>query len=148
MVKFTWKPSVMDMHNIPVNFCFDIIEGSSPLIIGIDIKQHVDTCKIVRPRTFMFKIPTDIHVSTFHTIEAQDKNGNERSRRQSVPHARSPLSTLMSSNNKKELQMEIFHSFGHEREKGMQILTIPAGYDEEKAISACMKFQCACPICE
>lgn len=145
MVKCTWKPTEMDIQSRPVNFSFDLIEGSSPIIIGLDVKQHAETWSRTGPRTFMCERPSEIHVHTIHTYVVQDTRRNYQSRLQIVPHSRSSLSTIMSSNNKKEIQMsKQIHRFGHACAKDLKLLMKPTNYNEEKVKITWLKVKSAC----
>lgn len=139
----------MDVSNWPVTLRFDLVEGKSPLILGMDIKRFSDTCNRKTPTVIKFKRPEDVRVYTLHTYIAKDQMGCERLRLEMVPHARSTMSTMMSSSDRnRELHMaKRVHRFGHASASDMIELMKPSGYDVAKIREACNKVYSACAIC-
>lgn len=102
----TWEVTVIDVSFHPVTLEFDIANGSSPLIVGLDITQHADTCIRQRNSTFSFRRPTGIHVYSLRRYVTKDRNKNERSRLQLVPHKQSTVEALMNTaTERQELNM-------------------------------------------
>lgn len=59
---------------------FDLVEGLSTPIIGLDIKRHSDTINRTQPPTILIKRPTDTCPGKFYTYIATDDCGNDRVR--------------------------------------------------------------------
>lgn len=148
-IKCTWGLTVMDTRNLPVTFTFDLVEGDSPLIVGLDFKQYADTYNRDEPRMVKFKRPHDVHVYTMYTYIAKDLTGNMRLRLEIVPHEMSSISTLMTTTDKRrELNMaKRIHRFGHASAGDMIAMMKNTGYNRKKIKDACDKVYAACAIC-
>lgn len=148
-IQCTWELTVMDVNQHPVTLSFDLVNGSSPLIIGLDVKQHADTCNRKYPRTITFQRPGDIHVYTMHTYIEKDTTGSDRSRLQIVPHELSPIRTMMTTTDERqEIKMaKQVHKFGHAGVSDMIKMMKPSGYDGQRIKEACIKVHQACAIC-
>lgn len=148
-IKCTWEITVMDAANWPVSLIFDLVEGKSPIILGMDIKRFSDTCNRTTPTTIKFKRPEDVRVYTMHTYIAKDQMGCERLRLELVPHQKSTMTTMMSASDRnRELHMaKRIHRFGHASASDMIELMKPTGYDVDKIREACNRVYSACAIC-
>lgn len=148
-IKCTWHVTVMDTCGWPVTFEFDLVEGNSPLIIGLDLKRYSDTCNRSTPRTITFKRPNDVRVYTMYTYIEDDYTGCARLRMELVPHTKSIMRSMMTPTDKRrELTMaKRVYRFGHASVNYMVCLMKPTGYDIGKIKEACAKVYNACSIC-
>lgn len=55
----------MDADNWPVTLTFDLVEGRSPLMVGMDIIQYSNTCNRERPRKFLLKDRTVSEITSY-----------------------------------------------------------------------------------
>lgn len=58
---------VEDTCGKPTMLTFDLVEGESPLIVGLDIKRYADTLNRHEPPLIIFKRPTDTSERSFST---------------------------------------------------------------------------------
>lgn len=149
MIKGSWKLTVMDNYNYPITLEFDIVDGHSPIILGLDTVQYADTYNRSRPRTLTIRRPQDKRAYTLHTYTADDETGNQRLRLQIVPHASSPIRTLISTTDRHGIltMAKRIHRFGHANEGEMRKIMEPMKYDDEEVKRVCKKVQTACAIC-
>lgn len=147
-IRCTWELTLMDRHNRPVTFTFDLVDGESPLIVGLDFKRYANTYNRDMPRMIQFKRPSDVHVYTMYTYISDDQTGSPRLRLDIVPHPKSTLRTLMTTAERKELHMaKRIHRFGHASAMDMMKLMQPTGYDKASIKEACEKVCASCDIC-
>lgn len=139
----------MDNDGYPVTFEFDLVEGKSPLIIGLDAAQYANTCNRTDPRTFSIKRPQDRRLYTLHTYTAPDEHDSNRLRLQVVPQSDSQIRTMVASNGPhRELTMaKRIHRFGHANAREMERIMRPMKFDENMVRKVCDRVQSACPIC-
>lgn len=71
-----WQCSVYDLHDRPVSFSFDIIEGDSPVLLGLDYDGMADTMSLVQPATWRVRVDEDDY--EFGLYIARDAGGNLR----------------------------------------------------------------------
>lgn len=148
-VKCKWELTVMDNADWPVTLKFDLVEGRSPLIVGMDVKKFADTCNRATPSTLTFKRPNDVRVYQLYTYISNDATNNPRLRLEVVPHEKSCITTLMSATHKRrEMSMaKRVHRFSHASVNDMVRLMAPTGFDKAKIFEACSKVFSACAIC-
>ena len=79
-VLYNWRVTVNDIHGNPTAFVFDLVDGESPLIVGLNLKKHADTLNRARPPRICFQRPCDTSERTFYTYIAKEKEGSERQR--------------------------------------------------------------------
>lgn len=144
-----WKITIMDVERYPVTFEFDLVEGWSPLIIGLDAAQYANTCNRTDPTTFSIKRPQDRRVYTLHTYTARDQQNSNRLRLQVVPRSNTQIRAMVTTTgSNRELNMaKRIHRFGHASAKDMEDLMRPMKFDQGKVREVCEKGQSACPIC-
>lgn len=65
---------VIDKNGKPIVLKFDLVERSSPMIIGLDILQYANIDNT--QGNLSFKRPTDISERSFSTFIAMDVNSN------------------------------------------------------------------------
>lgn len=73
-------------NRIPMMVTFDIVEGESPLIVCLDVKQYADTFDIVEPPILLFHRATDTGERSFYTNTSKDNDLNDRIRFEIVPN--------------------------------------------------------------
>lgn len=92
----SWNLTINDLNKKSTVFVFDLVEGDSPLIIGLDIRRYCNTDNLSKPSTISFKMPTDLHVKSFYTYIAPDNGQNMRLRIEIAPRKNSSIKILLS----------------------------------------------------
>ena len=148
-IKHTWDLTINDINGKPTLISFDLVNGRSPLLVGLDIKRYADTLNRTTPSTLVFKRPEDTTERKFHTYIAPDDDGNERIRVEITPHAQSTSSSLMGSQTtRQELNMvKRVHRFSHATSREMQEMFRDAKMNSRKISTACDTVHKACDIC-
>lgn len=77
-IRYTWYLTLFNILGLPTTIPFDLVEGSSPVIIGLDIEKYGNTNKMHARKCFEFKRPQDKHIRKFFTYISKDANGDER----------------------------------------------------------------------
>lgn len=62
----TWTILTMDVNDRPTSLCFDLVDGVSPLLVGLDIKRYADTVNTEEPTVLLIKRPTDGEYRVFY----------------------------------------------------------------------------------
>lgn len=58
-VKVFWNFTTHDMNGRPATLSFDIVEGRSPIIIGLDLKRYSDTRNMPKESNLTFQRPSE-----------------------------------------------------------------------------------------
>lgn len=77
IVKCTWELATTDSESKPVTIKFDLTDGDSPLILGINFLRYADTFNRQDPRVIRFKRPGEESMRTMFTYIAPDRTGND-----------------------------------------------------------------------
>lgn len=99
-IVYTWNMVEMDTRNQSTAIAFDLVEGESPLIVGMDVKRYADTYNKTRPPTIVIKRPSDTAERVFHKYISKDYNGNDFVHVEIEPHRRMSTNSLLSSSVK------------------------------------------------
>lgn len=141
----------MDINGRPTALPFDVVEGGSPLILGLDVEQFSNSENIGSPKTITIMRPTiDTEPRKFFTYIGQDQTGSERRRLEIVPHGISTVTTLLAnfvSRYDINLAKKV-HRYSHGRESEMISLFQDAGILTEPLKMACKKVVDACDACK
>lgn len=148
-IGFSWSTTIMGANNWPETLTLDLVDGESPLILGMDVRQYSDTCNQMYPSTIAFKRPHDKRVYTLYTYIANDETGNKRLRLGIVAHGQSTVSSLMANTQPRSelLTVKRLHRFGHGTAHEVREFLKDANLDQDKVSEACDKVYAACPIC-
>lgn len=148
IVKCTWELATTDSESKPVTIRFDLTEGVSPLILGIDFLQFADTCNTRSPRVIRFKRPGDDSIRTMFTYIAADHDGNQRLRLEIVPHAKSYRTLLAShlQHDARTIATKI-HAFSHAHADDIKAILKDVGRLDADAARACDEVTESCGIC-
>jgi len=88
---------------------FDLVDGRSQLIIGLEVKRFSNTKNIGHPTTISLQWPTDTSRRKFITYITKKKHGNDRLKVHVATQARSTYGSLMANIMKRpELNSQIF----------------------------------------
>lgn len=138
----------MDNKGRPTILNFNLVEGDSPLIIGLYTKQYTDTLNKASPRRVIFKPPCDMNKPELYTYISEDDTGCERLRIEIVPHDRTTVLSLMWNIVKgPEIYLvKKIHRFTHAPAEEMKALFKDAGMATAKLDAACDKNFGACEI--
>lgn len=144
----SWDLKVSDAHGKPTTFTFDLVEGESPLILGLDVKRFANTDNLAAPPYIRFKRPQDIDTRVFHTYIEPDHDGNDRIRFEIVPHLGSTVSSLMTTTKNSDINLaKRLHRFTHATADEMKRLLSDADQLTDELKKACEKVYDACEIC-
>lgn len=148
-VEYQWTVTVNDVHKKPTSFCFDLVDGDSPMIIGLNLKKYSDTINRGTPNRLCFKRPSDNEDRVFYTYIAPDEGRCDRLRLEIVPHYQSSTASLM-GNIKKQPSLNMvkkIHRFSHGTADEMKQIFSDAGMDTPDVRRACERVFEACEVC-
>lgn len=128
---------------------FDLVKGSSPLIIGMDINKFSNTSNMGNEKTIEFKRPQDTQKRKLITYIGQDRQGDERLWVEIAPHVQSTVVTIM-ANIKKRPELNIVkkvHRFMHGNSSELSRLFEEAGMLTPRIKRAISKVTESCTPC-
>ncbi len=145
----TWTLVVQDSGNRPTAIKFDLVNGESPLIVGLDVKRYSDTINTTKPSWIEFKRPSDTAARRFFTYIDEDEQQNGRLRIEIVPHKNSCYRSLLGIVAKKadKNSLKRIHRFTHASAKEMKTILKDAGMLNPELEEYCEKIHDACDIC-
>lgn len=145
----TWHLRTSDMNGKPTIIPFDIVEGESPLILGLDVKRFADTINLAQPSILKIKRPSDKAERHFHTYLDKDINGNLRTWVEIAHHPKLSVNSLMSSVDKHRTLniVKKLHRFSHASSSDMACLLESAGYKDNNLKDICERVYNSCDIC-
>jgi len=122
----SWYLTVDDVYHKPTTLVFDMVEGTSPLIIGLDVKRFSNTNNIRDPSTINFERPTDSSRRTFLTYITKDANDNDRLKLELVTHVKSTYDSLMANiRNRPDINVaKKVHRFTHASAREMRSISL------------------------
>lgn len=146
--RYCWKVPIPDIRGDLAKFTADIVDGKSPLIVGMDLKQLADTCNMRKLTTINFRRPNDVNELVFYKYIAEDTSKKSRRRIDLVPHNKSTMKSLR-ANVVKRTELNVvkkIHRQTHASSDEMKNLLRSAGDLSKEMIEACDKVYDACPI--
>lgn len=148
-IMYTWYLTVNDVHGRSTVLPFDLMEGSLPLLICLDIKRHSETLNRRDPLILIFKRPMDREAREFHTYIGIDSGGNQRLRIELVTHSKSTLARMLPNITKREpINMaKKVHRFTHISTTDIEAILNDAGYTDPKIREACERVYRAYDVC-
>ena len=147
-IQYTWDLSVDDINCKYTVMTFDLVEGFSPMLVGLDVKRHSDTVNGQTPSFIVFQRPTDTGERMFHTYIAKDEDRTDRIRFDILSYSRSTARSLLRTKvPRQELNMvKKVRRFTHASPKEMKRLFEDAKLITGGIIQACDKVTQACDI--
>lgn len=145
----SWYLTVNDTNKNATTFIFDVIDGESPLIVGLDVKRYSKTDNISIPTIISFQSLTDTNVKEVFTYISNDDDQNPRLRIEIAPHRGSSMKMLLSG-ILKQTEMNLAknpHRFLHASPEDTISLLKDAGVSSMPLENACQKVHAACKIC-
>lgn len=147
----TWTLVINDIHGRPTSLQFDIVEGTSPMILGLDVRKYCNTMNRTNPPTVCMKRPMDVQERVFFTYIAADDDTNERLRVDLVPHRESTMTSLLGT-TKHGLRIDKnaikkIHRFTHASADEMKSILKDADKLSPELSDACDMICNACDIC-
>lgn len=138
-IRCSYSLKITDASNWPATLTFDLVNGISPLIVGMDVRHYPDTCNRKWHHTISFKRPYDTRDYTLYTYIGDDDTGNRRLRLEITPHADTAVSTIMgNAHSRRERNIaERIDRFGHAAAAEMRELLSGTDLDEAKLRKAC-----------
>lgn len=148
MIEFSWTLTIPDSNGLPTSFSFDLVAGSSPLIIGLDTKQYANTINLESHPYIEFRRPTDNNPRRFPTYITRSES-DSRLRMEIAPHASSSMPSLMANiHGRKELSLaKKIHRYTHATATEMKHIYHTANQLTEPLAQAFDKVYTACEIC-
>lgn len=146
-----WWMRIMDINGKPTELPFDVVEGRSPLILGLDVEKFSNSHNIGCPKSITIMRPTiDKEPRKFFTYIGQDQTGSERKRLEILPHDKSTVTTLMANIvSRYEINLaKKVHRYSHAHESEMINLFKNAGILTPPLALACRKVVDACDACK
>lgn len=144
----------MDVNNKPTYLTFHIVEGQSPLLIGLDIKEFADTLNIGDQKRIIINRPSDNSPRCFNTYITQEasRNGDRRLRLAISIQNETQLGTLMSKLEKLSRRSPIIfsrkiHRFTHAPTADVKAICKQAGILTDELEKAIDKVDKACEVC-
>lgn len=145
LVCCSWNLTLI-YKNVPLTIVFYLVNGSSPLIIGMDVRQYSDTFNKKKPSTITIRRPTDTCTYKMNTYIDKYNSGNPRLRMEVVPHKNFTFTSLMEiSHARQEVNLaKKVHRFGHATAEEMSEIIKGTGFDTERLNIACRKVYDSC----
>lgn len=145
----SWTLTVHDVTEKPTALTFDLVQGSSPLIVGMDVRAYCNTYNLGSQRYILMKRPTDTEKRTLFTYIVPD---DKRLRLDIAPHPRSVVTTLLgnicSSASRAPLVFsKRIHRYTHASKDETKSLCRDANILNEELEQAIDKVHDACEIC-
>lgn len=138
----------MDIYDLPVAFNFDLVNGSSPLIIGLDIKQHA--------ARLLGKVPEHSHSGNrttytctrytrmlLNTVAGTKDLCTDRT----IQNLNSEHTNFRDDWTQVTEYAKKIHRFGHANAIDMKFLMNPTGLNEYQIRKSFEEVQEACAIC-
>lgn len=146
---YTWRLTVNDIYEKPTTFSFDLVDGYSPLIVGLDLKQHSDTINRCKRKHIIFQRPYDTSPRTFYTYLSQDEGNNDRLRLNLIAHKNSTYKSLLGRKGKHidANAIKKIHRFTHATAKEMKSILTDAGIQDKHIHDICDRVYDSCDIC-
>lgn len=94
IVKCSWSVTTHDIKGLPTTLTFDLVDGESPLILGLDVKRYANTYNLSSPPYVEFRRPSDNRPRKILTYFG---DGDSRLRLEIVPHQYSTSASLMAN---------------------------------------------------
>lgn len=94
---FTWYLAVMDTNKYATKIPLSLVEGHSPLIIGLDVGRYSITEIMKLNKKINLKLPEDNNERSFNTYIAPDEEANEILRTELLPHEKPTASSMISN---------------------------------------------------
>lgn len=148
-IRYTLYLTVFDINGLPTTIRFDLFKGSSPLIIGMDVKKFGNTINMCKEETLEFKRQQDTQPRKFFTYVDKDQNGADRLWVEISPHTKSTVITMM-ANIKKRPELNIVKKstpFNHGNSNELSRLFEEAGMLTPRIERARTKVTEACVSC-
>lgn len=145
----TWYLTINDRNGNATTLPFDLVEGRSPLILGLDVKQYSNTLNRQDPPVIEFQRPSDTAVRQFEIYQAKDEDGNPRLRVSMVPHQHSSVRSLLANGSaRQDLNLvRRLHRYTHWNSHEMKQFLQDAGQLTAERSRICQKIQDECDVC-
>lgn len=143
----SWNLFVMDYNNKPIVLIFDSIEGSLPVIVGLDILQYakIDNTQ----HKLSCRCSTDTSERTFSTYIAKDHGHDHRARMFLLPRYNISSSSILGTTLHSEeahISKEL-HRVRHATKQEIKDLLRDAGIDNKKIFDRYNAVFDSCDIC-
>lgn len=91
----SWHITVFDTTQNHVMLGFHLVNGHSPLIVGMDLWRYSDSHNITSPTMMTFQRPSDARQFALPTYIDEDAGGDQTLRLGIVPHRNSSLTFML-----------------------------------------------------
>ena len=92
LIVASWTLHVQDVEGKPTAFTFELVEGTSPLILGMDVRKYSNTFNLSDQKYIEMRRPTDSAPRTLFTYIVPN---DDRLRLEVAPHPLATVSTLL-----------------------------------------------------
>jgi len=150
LIECSWTLTLFDLNGRQTSLTFDLVQGRSPLILGLDVKEFSNTLNLKENPYIEFKRPFDTATRMFRTYISPDSQGCKRIRIEIVPHVASSSTSLMTSPGNKRSPLTIakrLHRYTHATADEMKNLYDNAGILSRELSAAFDRVYQACDIC-
>lgn len=121
-VVYSRRMCATDTYGKETKIPFDLIDGSSPLLLGLDVMQHAVSKNNIGRVTF--QRPQNFGQKTFRTCIAHGEDRNKRIKLDFIPHVRSTVSSILGDRSKKNesTMARTLHRVTHVPKKEMETI--------------------------
>lgn len=138
----------MDSNKHPVTLSFDLVDGNSPLIVGMDIRRYLNTFNGNQPTTITFKITYYKFEHKLYKYISDDCGGNTRLRLYIETHKEATVKSLLASaSGRREFTLsKRVNMFVNASPSYMEEILSSAHLYKVRLTYACAKVLSACEI--
>lgn len=145
----SWTLTIQDTQGKPTSLTFDLVTGSSPLIVGNDVRKYCNTYNLENQPYLRIRRPTDDSDRYLFTYLVPEDN---RSRIDIAPHPLSAKTTLLGNIHTTSARKPLafskrVHRYTHAPAAEMKRLCTEAGLFSKELEKAIDKVCAACEVC-
>ena len=145
----SWTLTVHGTQGKPISLTFDLVPGSSPLIVGNDVRQYCNTYNLEEQPYLRIRRPTDDGDRYLLTYLVPEDN---RSRLDIAPHPLSVKSTLLGNIHTTAARTPLdfckrVHRYTHATAEEMKALCSDAGMLNTEIEEVIERVYTACEVC-
>lgn len=145
----SWTLTIHDVTGKPTALTFDLVQGNSPLIVGMDVRAYCNTYNLGDQKYISLKRPTDTQQRTLFTYLVPD---DSRLRLDIAPHPLSFVSTLLGNVSTTAARTPLvfikrIHRYTHATKEEMKTLCQDANILNDQLNDTIEKVFDACEVC-
>ena len=145
----SWTITIHDIHGKPTSFTFDLVSGSSPLILGQEVREYCNTFNLTNQRYIQMRRPHDDAYRYLYTYLVPSDG---RLRLDLAPHPLSTKRTLLGNIHTSAKREPLafskrVHRYTHATAEEMKLLCKEADMLDKKLEEAIEQVCNACDVC-